>query len=57
MYLCTENYSERGSESSTTEIITSLEVLVQGFLHSNQNDARIITQQCLKGSYIEPNQK
>ena len=32
----------------------SLELTVQGFSHSNQNDARALKHQCLKGSFNEP---
>jgi hypothetical protein len=32
----------------------SLELRFQGFLHSNQNDARALMHQCLKGSVNEP---
>jgi len=58
MYLCTINYSERGSRLRRDHQLIYQEALfTQGFLHFNhfnQNDARAITHQCLKGSYIEP---
>ena len=57
MYICTENYSERDYRTIgiTTEIINkALNSEFRAFLHSNQNDARTITHQCLKGSCNEP---
>lgn len=55
MYICAENYSERGLRQGEPplKLSPSIELVIQCFLHFNQNDARAITHQCLKGSYTK----
>jgi hypothetical protein len=46
MYLCIENYSERGSKRTTTGFINKpLNLEFRGLLHFNQNCARAIMHQ------------
>lgn len=54
-----ENYSERGiPNGSTTEIINKpLNHQFGGFLHFNQNDARVITHHLKNRPCIESGQK
>ena len=54
MYLCTEIILNGVAKAPPLKLSLSLELRFQGFLHSNQNDTRALTHQCLKGSYYEP---
>jgi hypothetical protein len=55
MYICTVNYSERGSAKGGPPLnLSPSSDRESELLHSNQNDARAMMHQCLKGSCNEP---
>jgi len=56
MYVCIAIILNGLTKRGTTEIITKPWSFRQGFLHSNQNDARAFKHQCLPGSFKELSQ-